>query len=61
MDIRSIESSGQNSQTLLLMYWTLICDKISKSARIAEYRTGDSYVVFLDFGDDEQDTDPKLL
>ena len=40
---------------------TLNSDEINSSSRIAKYRTRDSDVVFLDFGDDAQDTDPYLL
>ena len=58
MAIRSIINSMWNSQTLLLMYWNLNSDKINKNSKIAKYRTRDSDVVFLDFGEDKQDTDP---
>ena len=46
-----ISSHIQNSQTLLLMYWTLNSDKISKISRIAKHRTRDSDFVFLHFCD----------
>ena len=51
----SIIISMLNSFTLPLMHWRLNSDKISNNSRIAKYRTIDSDVVFLDFGDDEQD------
>ena len=40
------------------MYWRLNSDKINKNSKAVKYRTRDSDVVFLDFGEDEQDTDP---
>ena len=58
MGILSITNSVYNSQTLLLMYWTLNSDKISAISIIETYRTIDSDVVFSDFGDDAHDTDP---
>ena len=42
------------------MYWRLNSDNINKISEIAKYRTWDSDVVFLDFGDDKQDTYPQL-
>ena len=38
--------------------WTWNSEKISSGSRIAEYRTRGSDLVFLDFRDDAQDTDP---
>ena len=49
MGIRSITNNPQNSQVLLLMYWTFNSDKISKISKIAKYRTRYSDVVFLNF------------
>ena len=58
MCMQSIVNMMYNSKTLLLMYWALNSDKISSSSHIAKFRTSDSDVVFLDFGDDAHDTDP---
>ena len=60
MGVRSILNSDYNSLALPLMYWTLNSDMISKSSGIAKYRTRDSDVVFLDFGDGEVSV-PQLL
>ena len=61
MAIQSITSSNSNSQTLLLMYWTLNSDEIGKISEIEKYGTRNSDFVFLDFGDDKQDADPLLF
>ena len=61
MAIQRITSSNSSSQTLLLMYWTLNCDEISKLSEIEKYGTRNSDLVFLDFGDDTQDVDPLLF
>ena len=49
MYIERIIRGASNSQTLLLMYWTLNSDKISKISRNAKYCARDADFVFLDF------------
>ena len=61
MAIQSITSRNSNSQSLLLMCWTLNSDEISKISEIEKYGTRNSDLVFLDSGDDKQDADPLLF
>ena len=61
MAIENITNSNSNSQTLLLMYWTLNSDEINKISEIEKYGARTSDFVFLDFGDGKQDADPLMF
>ena len=61
MGIRNIINSTLNSQTLILIYWTLNSNKIRKNSEIAKYYARNADFVFHDFDDIGLDPDPQLL